>query len=88
MSKVREAKLARVQAKIRRKTAMTKCFDHLSGDDGARDDAAIEHTAGYLGVVLKENERLRTALGKIVSHAEANGMHGWKITKLARDALE
>jgi len=35
-----------------------------------------------------ENKRLRAALEQIARFAKANGMQDWKMTKIARKALE
>ncbi len=47
---------------------MSKMFDYIAhgGAKVAELEASLEHTAGYLGAVLEENERLRNAIIKTI----------------------
>lgn len=54
---------------------MSAMFDFISGkrrSKVAELEASLEHTSGYLGVELQENERLRAKFDQIVAVCDDN----------------
>ncbi len=52
-----------------------KMFNYIAGDDGARDEAALEHKAGYLGIALGTLEAVRNVISDY-HHALDKRQHG------------
>lgn len=64
------------------------CQDHASAmAEIERLNSAFDDCAESANRWHAEAERLRAALGQIISFADSNGMQDWKMTKIARKAL-